>query len=73
MESDNEAGILHGYDAIAAHIGIGTEAARYRVRTEGMPLVKSGRRVWIRKVTLDAWPAECEAKARQPQEPPPFG
>lgn len=63
MKRDNDAGILHGFDAIGDHIGIGTEAARYRARNEGMPIARSGRRVWIRRETLDRWLAEREAAA----------
>ncbi|MGE7468919.1 hypothetical protein ACQKLX_05745 [Bosea sp. NPDC003192] len=61
LKSENE----HGYEAIAARLGAGAEAAMYRAKAEGIPLVKSGRRVWARKTTLDAWLAECEAKARK--------
>lgn len=59
----NKAGILHGYEAIGDHLGVSAEAARYRAAREGMPIAKSGRRVWVRRSTLDAWLAEREAAA----------
>lgn len=64
MTSDNDAGILHGFDAIGRYLGIGHDAARNRALKEGMPFVRDGRRVWIRRTTLDAWLAAREAAAR---------
>lgn len=65
MKSDNKAGILHGFAAIGEYLGIGEEAARHRTRTEGIPVVHSGRRVWIRASALDYWLAQREEAARQ--------
>ena len=65
MGEDNEAGILHGYEAIGRHLGITSDAARGRAAKEGMPLARSGRRVWIRRSTLNAWLAERETAGRE--------
>ncbi len=63
MASDNEAGILHGFEAIGRHLGVSSDAARGRAIKEQMPVVRDGRRVWIRRSTLDAWLAAREAAA----------
>lgn len=64
MKRDNDAGILHGFEAIGEHLGISSDAARGRAAKEGMPIARSGRRVWVRRTTLDAWLAEREAAGR---------
>lgn len=58
-----EGGILHGFEAIGVHMGISSDAARGRAAKERMPFVRDGRRVWIRRATLDAWLASREAAA----------
>ena len=68
MRSDNNADVLHGFDAIGRHLGMTGEAARQRVRREKIPVVRSGRRVWIRRSTLNAWLAEREAEAARRAE-----
>lgn len=65
MGNERDADILHGYAAIGAYMGLSEDTARNRAITQQMPVVRDGRRVWIRRATLDAWLAEREAAARK--------
>ena len=69
MSAENDAGILHGFEAIGRHLGLSEDAARGRAAKENMPFVRSGRRVWIRKATLNAWLAAREAAALAERAP----
>ena len=73
MSDVEDAGILHGFEAIGRHLGVSADAARGRVAKEGMPIARSGRRVWIRRSTLNAWLADREAAVLAAQHRPPQG
>jgi len=62
--ASERADILHGYAAIGQYLGMTSDAARFRVAREKIPVVHSGRRVWIRKATLDEWIAKQEQSAQ---------
>lgn len=59
----SSAGILHGYAAIGAYLGLTSDAARNRAARESIPIVRTGRRVWITQASLDRWIASQEAAA----------
>ena len=59
-----EADLLVGVDAIAAYLGYTRSAAQHLIDEQTMPVFRIGRRVHARRSTLNAWLAECEAKAR---------
>lgn len=65
MKAENDAGILHGWATIGRHWGLSEDTARNRALAQGMPVVRDGRNVWIRRATLDAWLAEREEEARK--------
>lgn len=61
-----DADLLSGLKAIGEYLNRTPEQVRHLIRTAGLPAFTLGERnVSARKTSLDAWLADCEAKARE--------
>lgn len=65
-ERDMDRDHLHGWKAIADHLGIKADAARHLGRTQGLPAFKIGTKtIAASRKAIDAWLAEREAAGRE--------
>jgi hypothetical protein len=64
-DTDDEAGLLYGAEAIAAFLGIEVKQARHRIDEGKIPTFKIGATVCARRRTLKAWLASLEQQAEQ--------
>lgn len=64
METTDKADLLYGVKAIAAFLSVPSRAAQHRIDQGVIPTFRIGASICARRSTLNAWLAECEAKAR---------
>lgn len=66
MENDlKKADLLEGAAAIADHLGVPLRRAQKLIADQAIPCFKVAGRVCARRSGLNAWLADCEAKARE--------
>lgn len=68
MEASEKSDLLHGVKAVAAYLNMPPRVAQHRIDKGEVPHFKLGKNICARRSTLNAWLAECEAKARQPSK-----
>lgn len=64
MTDPERSDLLHGVAAIADYLNMRRRVAQHRIDKGEVPTFRLGKNVCARRSTLNAWLAECEAKAR---------
>ncbi|WP_371346089.1 DNA-binding protein [Ancylobacter sp. IITR112] len=66
MSEKEDAGVIHGYEAIGEYLGLSARQAKHFAGKGDIPTFKLGAKVCARRASLDSWLADLEAKASAP-------